>query len=147
MYLTVNYELFFSGFFNLFVYWEIFTTILLFFTFFNSIKGLIFKREFKNFDFRLSLFSLIFSVIFLVLSLFLWLMNFGKSYWYPKIKIDEALVSSPILNFETTIFNFLSLLMVSIGWSLHRKATTSFKKFVRISVFYLLGLLILTIRF
>jgi len=72
-------------------------------------------------------FSLIFSVIFLVLNLFLWLMNFGKSYWYPKIKIDEALVSSPVLNFETIIFNFLSLLMVSIGWSLHRKANTSFK--------------------
>ena len=74
-------------------------------------------------------------------------MNFGKSYWYPKIKIDEALVSSPVLNFETIIFNFLSLLMVSIGWSLHRKANTSFKKFVRIFIFYLLGLLILTIRF
>ena len=45
------------------------------------------------------------------------------------------------------IFNFLSLLLVSIGWSLHRKANTSFKKFVRIFIFYLLGLLILTIRF
>ena len=145
--LTVNYELFFSGFFNLFVYWKIFTITFLFLTFINSSKGLFFKIEFKNFDFRLSLFSLIFSVIFLVLSLFLWLVNFGKSYWYPKIKIDEALVSSPVLNFETTIFNFLSLLMVSIGWSLHRKVNKSFKKFIRIFVFYLLGLLILTIRF
>ena len=40
---------------------------------------------------------------------------------------------------EQPIANLLGVLILTLGWSLHKKSSESSKKFLRVGVFYLLG--------
>jgi hypothetical protein len=47
---------------------------------------------------------------------------------------------------EHPFTNILAILLITVGWSLHKKQTSDTKKFSRIGVFYLLGLVFLLSR-
>lgn len=143
----MDYELFISGFLNLYNYCEKLTVILIILALSNSFIGIISKRQFRVYDFRIPLFSLIFTIIFLIIGLFLFFLNFGLSIWESNNTLPENFISNSVFNFKINFVNILSVIIISVGWSLHRKTNDSLKKFIRIFVFYLLGLLILGINF
>ncbi len=143
----MDYELFISGFLNLYNYCEKLTVILIILALSNSFIGIISKRQFRIYDFRIPLFSLIFTIIFLIIGLFLFFLNFGLSIWESNNTLPENFISNSVFNFKINFVNILSVIIISVGWSLHRKTNDSLKKFIRIFVFYLLGLLILGINF
>ena len=143
----MDYELFISGFLNLYNYCEKLTVILIILALSNSFIGIISKRQFRIYDFRIPLFSLIFTIIFLIIGLFLFFLNFGLSIWESNNTLPENFISNSVFDFKINFVNILSVIIISVGWSLHRKTNDSLKKFVRIFVFYLLGLLILGINF
>ena len=143
----MDYELFISGFLNLYNYCEKLTVILIILALSNSFVGIISKRQFRIYDFRIPLFSLIFTIIFLIIGLFLFFLNFGLSIWESNNTLPENFISNSVFDFKINFVNILSVIIISVGWSLHRKTNDSLKKFIRIFVFYLLGLLILGINF
>jgi len=143
----MDYELFISGFLNLYNYCEKLTVILIILALSNSFIGIISKRQFRIYDFRIPLFSLIFTIIFLIIGLFLFFLNFGLSIWESNNTLPENFISNSVFDFKINLVNIFSVIIISVGWSLHRKTNDSLKKFVRIFVFYLLGLLILVINF
>ena len=143
----MDYELFISGFLNLYNYCEKLTVILIILALSNSFIGIISKRQFRIYDFRIPLFSLIFTIIFLIIGLFLFFLNFGLSIWESNNTLPENFISNSVFDFKINLVNIFSVIIISVGWSLHRKTNDSLKKFIRIFVFYLLGLLILGINF
>ena len=143
----MDYELFISGFLNLYNYCEKLTVILIILALSNSFIGIISKRQFRIYDFRIPLFSLIFTIIFLIIGLFLFFLNYGLSIWESNNTLPENFISNSVFDFKINFANILSVIIISVGWSLHRKTNDSLKKFIRIFVFYLLGLLILGINF
>jgi hypothetical protein len=47
---------------------------------------------------------------------------------------------------EHPITNILAIVFITLGWSLHKRQTEASKKFLRIGIFYSLGLLLLLSR-
>ena len=78
----MDIKLFFSGFFKLYFYWEYIVIISTIVVVINSLLGVFSDKSFQNFDIRITLFSLIFNYIFLIIGLFIFLSNALLLFWY-----------------------------------------------------------------
>jgi hypothetical protein len=47
---------------------------------------------------------------------------------------------------EHLVTNIIAITLITMGWSMHKRQTDSSKKFLRIGLFYTLGLLLLLSR-
>ncbi len=142
----MDIKLFFSGFFKLYFYWEYVVIISTNVVVINSLLGVFYNKSFQNFDIRITLFSLIFNYIFLIIGLFIFLSNALLFFWYydNNLMIDQ---SNFLFYISPHLLNLIAVLILTIGWSLHKKSNISLKKFLRILGFYFLGLLILIGKF
>jgi hypothetical protein len=133
---------------NVHSYWACLVLLILIIGIFNAIAGKIKGKDFESKDLRLSLFGLIFSHIQLLIGLILYFFSPWFAMWYDLrvggvIQDDKArlyLVEHPFTN-------ILAIVLISMGWSLHKRQSDPGKKFLRISLFYGLGLLLLLSRF
>ena len=133
---------------NIHSYWVCLVLLILIIGIFNAFAGKIKGKDFESKDLRLSLFGLIFSHIQLLIGLILYFFSPWFVLWYDLrvggvIQDDKArmyLVEHPFAN-------ILAIVLISMGWSLHKRQSDPGKKFLRISLFYGLGLLLLLIRF
>ena len=142
----MDIKLFFSGFFKLYFYWEVIVIISTIATIINSLLGVFSKKSFQNFDLRITLFTLIFNYIFLIIGLFIFISNILLLFWNADNKL--IIEQNHFLFYITThLLNLITVLILTIGWSLHKKSNISLKKFIRILGFYFLGLLILIGKF
>lgn len=142
----MDIKLFFSGFFKLYFYWEYIVIISTIVVVINSLLGVFSDKSFQNFDIRITLFSLIFNYIFLIIGLFIFLSNALLLFWYSdnKLILDQ---NNFLFYISPHLLNLIAVLILTIGWSLHKKSNISLKKFLRILGFYFLGLLILVGKF
>lgn len=124
-------------------YWAYLVLLILAVAIFNSFLGKILRRDFSTKDLRISLFGLIFSHIQLVIGLILYFVSpwFGK--W-------SELGVGVVKNAETRLYliehpitNILAIVLITMGWSMHKRQSLSGKKFLRIGLFYTLGLVLL----
>lgn len=116
-------------------YWAYLVLIILVIAVINAIIGLTSKKEFTDKDLRISLFALIVTHIQLVLGL-VWYVVGG---WHKNIDMKNASVR--LLTVEHPLMMVLGIVLITIGWSRHKKQTTDTGKFKTISIFYGLGLL------
>ena len=139
----MNLTIIFEWILQLHSLWAILTMTIIFYTvlrfFFNALQNKIFKLL----DLRIALFTLIFCHIQFVIGIILYFLSPKFKWWYNGfeeiLKNDEYffyLVKHPLLN----IFSILS---ITIGWSLFKKAKTNQKRFIRIGIFYLIGFLLI----
>ena len=142
----MDIKLFFSGFFKLYFYWEYIVIISTIVVVINSLLGVFSDKSFQKFDIRITLFSLIFNYIFLIIGLFIFLSNALLLFWYSdnKLILDQ---NNFLFYISPHLLNLIAVLILTIGWSLHKKSNISLKKFLRILGFYFLGLLILVGKF
>lgn len=127
-------------------YWAYIALAILILAVVNNVIGLIKKKEFKDTDLRLSLFALIVSHIQLLIGLA----------WYFMSPYFEQLTSNTsevmktkelrLLALEHPIMMILAITLITIGWSKHKKKTTSNSKFKTLAIFYGLGLLFILSR-
>jgi len=138
----MDIKLFFSGFFKLYFYWEFIVIISTIVAVINSLFGVISKKRFHKLDLRITLFTLIFNYIFLIIGLFIFLSNALLLFWYSdnKLMIDQ---NNFLFYISPHLLNLIIVLILTIGWSLHKKSSISLKKFIRVLGFYFLGLMIL----
>ena len=108
----------------------------------NALLGLSSKKEFTTKDRKIALFALIFTHIQLVIGLIayfvspLGLASFGQM-------SDKAL---RLTSLELPLINIIAIVLITIGWSKHKKLTDATAKFKTFAVFYGLGLLLILSR-
>ncbi len=108
----------------------------------NAFLGLSSKRNFSSNDRSLSLVALILSHIQLVVGLILWATS-------PLGKDAMSQMSNAALRLtavEHPLTNIIAIVLITIGWSKHKKEESSNGKFKKIGIFYVLGLVLILSR-
>ena len=108
----------------------------------NAFLGLSAKRNFTPKDRSLSLVALILSHIQLVVGLILWATSpLGKD---AMSQMSNAAMRLTAV--EHPLTNIIAIVLITIGWSKHKKEESSNGKFKKIGIFYALGLLLFLSR-
>ena len=112
----------------------------------NAFWGLISKRSFGIKDLRLSLFTLIFSYIQMLMGITSYFVSDYFSAWENGVGAVIRDSNLRMYLIQRPITNILAIVFITMGWSLHKKASVDRKKYFRIAVFYAIGLLLLFSR-
>jgi hypothetical protein len=108
----------------------------------NAIIGMSSKKEFTAKDRKIALFGLIGIHVQLLIGLILYfvsplgLASFGQM-------ADKAL---RLTSLEHPLINLIAIVLITIGWSKHKKLVTSESKFKTFTIFYGLGLVLILSR-
>ena len=132
---------------NIHSYWAYLVLLILILGILNAIAGKIKGKDFESKDLRLSLFGLIFSHIQLLIGLILYFVSPWFSQWSDlgvKGVMNDA--QARLYLVEHPFMNILAIVLITMGWSLHKRQSDPGKKFLRIALFYGLGLLLLLSR-
>jgi hypothetical protein len=122
--------------------WAYLALLLLFVAVINSLIGLLTKKEFKAQDKKIALFALIATHIQLLVGLILYFVSpLGKAS-LGNMK-DAAL---RLTSLEHPLINVVAIILITIGWSKHKKGLTSEAKFKPLSMLYAAGLILILAR-
>lgn len=122
--------------------WAYLVIVFLLIAVINAFIGLSSKKEFTNKDRKLALFALIFTHIQFLFGLVVYFVSpLGKAV-LGQMK-DPAL---RLTSLEHPLINIIAIILITIGWSKHKKLTTSNAKFKTFAIFYTLGLILILSR-
>ncbi len=122
--------------------WAYLALLLLVITVVNSVIGMVSKKEFTAKDRKIALFGLIFAHVQLLVGLILYFVSpLGKD---SLGQMSDA--TARLTSLEHPLINIIAIVLITIGWSKHKKSTTGESKFKTISIFYGLGLLLILAR-
>ncbi|MCZ8229900.1 hypothetical protein [Flavobacterium sp.] len=122
--------------------WAYLVLLILVIAVVNALLGFTSKKEFTAKDRKIGLFALIFTHLQLVIGLItyfvspLGLASFGQM-------SDKAL---RLTSLEHPLINVIAIVLITVGWSKHKKLTDSSAKFKTFAVFYGIGLLLILSR-
>ena len=122
--------------------WAYLALLLLVVAVVNSFIGMASKKEFTSQDRKIALFGLIGTHTQLLIGLILY---FVSPLGFASLgqMSDKAL---RLTSLEHPLINIIAITLITIGWSKHKKLTTSESKFKTFSIFYGLGLLLILSR-
>ena len=127
-------------------YWAFLVIITLTFIVINSIISKFSGRAFNTKDLRISLYGLIFSHIQVLIGLILYFV----SPWFDQFsQLGMGIMKnaeSRLYLIEHPLINIIAIILITLGWSMHKRQSDSSKKFLRIALFYGLGLVFLLTR-
>ncbi|HPW98308.1 MAG TPA: hypothetical protein PK218_07100 [Flavobacterium sp.] len=122
--------------------WAYLAVLLLLFAALNAVIGLTSKKEFTPKDRKISLFGLLATHIQLLVGLILY---FVSPLGFNSLgNMKDAAIR--LTSLEHPLINIIAIALITIGWSRHKKATTSEAKFKAITLFYGIGLLLILSR-
>jgi len=120
---------------------------ILFFAVANAIMGLMGNKMFTmGKDLRLSLFALILCHIQLVVGLILYFVSANGFSAIQEHGMGGLTSAARLLAVEHPFINILAIILITVGWSRHKKFMEGKKKFKSIAIFYGLGLLLILSR-
>lgn len=129
-------------------YWAYLVVLVVFLATFNAVLGLSAKRDYGAKDFRISLFALIVSHIQLLIGLVLFFVSpLG-------LKAIQANGMGAVMKDSTLRLNAIEhptvmiivIVLITIGYSKHKKKLVSKPKFKTLAIFYTLALILLLSR-
>lgn len=113
----------------------------------NAIMGMIGNKMFTmQKDFRLSLFALILTHLMLLIGLVLYFVSPNGFNAVQELGMGGLNSAARLLAVEHPFVNILAAILITIGWSRHKKFMEGNKKFKSIAIFYGLGLLLILSR-
>ena len=114
----------------------------------NAIMGLVGNRMFSALgkDFRLSLFALILCHLQLLVGLVLFFVSPSGLNAIQELGMGGMNSAIRLLAVEHPFVNILAVILITIGWSRHKKFLEGKKKFKSIAIFYGLGLVLILSR-
>jgi hypothetical protein len=121
--------------------WAYLALLLLVVAVVNAIIGFTSKKEFTAKDRKIALFGLIGSHVQLLVGIFLY---FVSPLGLAGFNMKDA--AARLTSLEHPLINVVALVLITIGWSKHKKAATSELKFKSFAVFYTIGLLLILSR-
>lgn len=114
---------------------------------FNAITGLAGNRMFTlEKDFRISLFALILSHLQLILGLLLFFFSTSGLKAIQAVGMGGLNAPARLLAVEHPSINIVAIILITMGWTRHKKHMEGKKKFRTIAIFYGLGLLLILSR-
>lgn len=122
--------------------WAYLALLLLVVAVVNSLIGWSSKKEFTARDRKIALFGLIATHIQLLVGLILYFVSPLGSAVFGQMK-DAAL---RLTSLEHPLTNIIAIILITMGWSKHKKAATNEAKFKSIAIFFALGLLLILSR-
>ena len=128
-------------------YWAYIVLLILVIAVVNAIIGAISKKEFGAKDLKISLFALIASHIQLLIGL----VAFYFSEFYTVMKsvgMGETMKNSELrkILIEHPLVGIIGIVLITVGFSKHKKKTTSAEKFKTIAIFYTIALILILSR-
>lgn len=128
-------------------WWAYLVLLILVVASINSLVGFFSKKEYGAMDFRISLFTLIVSHIQLLIGIILY---FVSPYFsaFSEGGMGEVMKDSTLRLYlvEHPLMMILAVVLITIGYSKHKKKLTSRPKFKMLAIFYTLGLVFLLSR-
>jgi len=122
-------------------WWAYLAIFILLVAVINAVAGYSSKRAFSDKDLRISLFALIFSHIQLLLGLAVY---FVSPLGFEQLgEMKNAAIR--LTSLEHPLINIIAIVLITIGWSKHKKVEGT-QKFTKILVFYALGLILILSR-
>lgn len=113
----------------------------------NGIRGWLGDKMFTpEKDFRLSLFALILSHIMLLIGLILFFVSPNGLKAIQELGMGGMNSAARLLAVEHPFINIIAIVLITIGWSRHKKFIEGKKKFKSIAIFYGLGLVLILSR-
>lgn len=125
-------------------YWAYIVLAILLIAVVNSIMGFISKREYSAKDFRIALFGLIVTHIQFLIGLVLYFVSPYFEMWSHGGVMGDA--TKRLYLVEHPMINILVIVLITIGFSKHKKKAASAAKFKTIMIFYIIGLVLLLSR-
>jgi hypothetical protein len=122
--------------------WAYLALLLLVFAVVNSFMGMSSKKEFTAKDRKIALFGLIGAHIQLLVGLILYFISPLGHALLGEMK-DAAV---RLTSLEHPLINIIAIVLITIGWSKHKKGETGTAKFKSIAIFFGLGLLLILSR-
>lgn len=122
--------------------WAYLALLLLVVAVVNSFVGLSSKKEFTEKDRKIALFALAAIHTQIVIGFIVYFVSPLGLSAFGQMK-DAAL---RLTSLEHPLVNIIGVVLITIGWSKHKKITDSASKFKTFSVFYGLGLLLILSR-
>ena len=127
-------------------YWAYMVLGVLIYTVINAVIGWTQKKEFTHKEFRLGLFTLITSHIQLLIGLAWYFM----SPWFKALRANGGEVmketATRLLAIEHPLIMMIAIVLITMGWSKHKKKVKSEDKFRIFAIFYGVALLLLLSR-
>lgn len=127
--------------------WAYITLIILIFAVVNAIIGLNSKKEFTDKDLRISLFTLIVAHIQLIIGFIAFFVS--AQFEYVLDNGMGAAMKEPTIRLfvvEHPLMMILAIVLITMGFSKHKKQNTDKGKFKTIALYYGLGLLFVLSR-
>ena len=142
----MDLKIIFSGFIQLYYYWEVLVIVSLSAVVLNSFYSLVSKKIFTFFDLRITIFALVFNHIFFIIGIFIYLFNLLLLF---VVQDQEYIINqnNDLFLLNPHLINLLSTIIITLGWSLHKKSNIDYKKVLRLFVFYFSGLAILIFKY
>ena len=104
--------------------------------------GITSKKEFTPKDRKIALLGLVATHFQLVVGLVLWFISpLGKAAFG-----NMSNAATRLTSLEHPLINIIAIVLITIGWSRHKKAATNEAKFKAIALFYTLGLALILIK-
>lgn len=138
----------YTGILHLHSYWAYLVLGVLFITVINSILGLAGKKQFVDKDLRLALFSLIVTHIQLLLGLILWVVSplglKSISSSGMGVVMKDSVLRLNVM--EHPLMMIIAVVLITMGFSKHKKKASDTAKFKTIVTFYVIALIVLLSR-
>ena len=128
-------------------YWAYLALAILILASINALLGMRANKAFSARDLRISLFGLIFSHVQLLVGLILYFVSPWFDQW-SALGVGGVMkdAQARLYLVEHPFTNIIAILLITMGWSMHKRQTEDGKKFSRIGIFYTLGLVLLLSR-
>lgn len=110
----------------------------------NAIIGFFGKKKYTAKDLRLGLYALIFSHIQLLVGIILYVTSPLLNAWSAGGVMKDAYLRKLLV--EHPMMVVIGVVLITVGWSLHKKQPTDNRAFGKIAIFYALGLLCILSR-
>lgn len=126
-------------------YWAYLTLLLIVIAALNALFKYFGKKEFHPVDFRISLFTLIVSHIQLLLGIVLLFayLNVLSGTGMKEIMGNSVLRSNVV---EHPLLMLIAVILITVGYSKHKKKLTSIPKFKTLAIFYTLALICVLVK-
>lgn len=119
--------------------WAYVVVLLLVIATINALMGYLSKREFTAKDKKIALFALIVTHLQLVIGFILYFVSPNGHQALSSMSVPELRLTAV----EHPFAAILAIILITIGWSRHKKTLASDLKFKLIMIFYALGLILL----
>ena len=126
--------------------WALPTLVITLITILKFLYSFILKKEFKTIDFRMALITMIFNHIQLFIGIILYYTSPKFDWWSEGISTVMSNSVYRQLLVEHPTANIIGVLIITMGWSIHKRTSLDSKKILRIGGFYFIGLVLILSR-